>query len=239
VVAGAMLALVTAAIPLQLEDEWITVGWALLVPALAWLHRRLPHRGLLAWMAGLAVAVAVRLLLNEAVLHYHERSGTPVLNFWLYAYGLPALALLLAARLLPADGDRLLPAWPRLGPLLAGLGGVLLFALLNLEIADAFSKGTYVRLRLHGSLAYDLALTIGWAVFALGLLVVGVVSRQKVARITAIALLAVTVVKGFLFDLASLSGLYRTASFVGLAVCLALVAVVLQKFGLAERGSPR
>jgi uncharacterized membrane protein len=236
-VAGAILALVTAAIPLQLENEWITIGWALLVPALAFLHVRVPHRGLLAWMAGLAVAVVTRLAVNESVLRYHPRSGTPVWNFWLYAYGVPALALLLAARTLPKDDDRLRPDLPRLAPVLAAFGGLLLFLLLNVEIADAFSDGPWVRVRLSGGLAYDLALTIGWACFAIGLLVAGLVTRARPARITAIALLAVTVVKGFLLDLGRLDGLYRVGSFVGLAVSLALVAVLLQKFVLKDRGS--
>ena len=42
-------------------------------------------------------------------------------------------------------------------------------------------------------------------------------------------------VKGFLLDLGRLDGLYRVASFVGLAVSLALVAVVLQKYALSDR----
>jgi len=67
-----------------------------------------------------------------------------------------------------------------------------------------------------------------------GLLAAGIGSRAKPARITAIALLAVTVLKGFLFDLGSLSGLYRVGSFVGLAFCLALVAVALQRFVLRD-----
>ena len=49
-----------------------------------------------------------------------------------------------------------------------------------------------------------------------------------------IAVTAVTVLKGFLLDLGSLTGLYRVASFVGLAVCLALVAVALQRFVLRD-----
>jgi uncharacterized membrane protein len=234
VVAGGILALVTAAIPLQLEKEWITIGWALLVPALAWLHSRVPHRGLLAWIGALAIAVTVRLAVNPEVLRYHPRSLTPVWNFWLYAYGVPALALLAAARLLPPGGDRLKEGWPRLAPWLAAAGGLLLFLLLNVEIADAFSVGASVQLRLRGSLAYDLALTIGWAAFAVALLAAGIGLGAKPARIAAIALLATTVLKGFLLDLGSLSGLYRVASFVGLAVCLALVAVALQRFVLRD-----
>ena len=37
-VAGAALAFITVAIPLQLEKEWITIGWALEGAALAWLY---------------------------------------------------------------------------------------------------------------------------------------------------------------------------------------------------------
>ena len=68
--------------------------------------------------------------------------------------------------------------------------------------------------------------------FAVALLVAGIVVRSRPARFAALALLVVTVLKGFLHDLARLGGLYRVVSFVGLAVCLALVAVVLQKFVL-------
>jgi uncharacterized membrane protein len=44
----------------------------------------------------------------------------------------------------------------------------------------------------------------------------------------------VTILKCFLFDLAQLGGLYRVASFVGLAACLAAVALLLQRFVLAR-----
>ena len=52
--AGAVLAFVTVAIPLQLDKQWITIGWALEGAALAWLFRRIPHRGLFWWALGAA-----------------------------------------------------------------------------------------------------------------------------------------------------------------------------------------
>jgi uncharacterized membrane protein len=55
-----------------------------------------------------------------------------------------------------------------------------------------------------------------------------------VARVTAVVLIAVTTFKCFLYDLASLEGLYRVASFVGLALSLALVSLALQKYVLAK-----
>jgi uncharacterized membrane protein len=118
-------------------------------------------------------------------------------------------------------------------PGLATAGTILLFLLLNIEIADYFSIGgtiTFGFLGGHAGLPEDLAYTIGWAVFAVALLAAGLVGRQRAVRICAIALLAVTVVKAFLHDTWKLGGLYRVGSLVGLAVSLALVALVLQKF---------
>lgn len=232
-VAGAALAFITVAIPLQLDNEWITLGWALLAAALAWLYTRVPHKGLLAWCAGLFAAVFARLVFNQAVFSYHPRGGMVVLNWYLYAYLVPAVCFFAAARLLKDRDDRFLPALPGLSRILPAGGAVLLFLLLNIEIADAFSTGPVLTFNLaHGSLAQDLSYTIGWAVFAILMLVAGVTSRSRVARVAAILLLTATVLKAFLHDLSSLSGLYRVASFVGLAMCLAGVAVILQKFVL-------
>jgi hypothetical protein len=236
-VAGAVLAFVTVAIPLQLEKQWITIGWALLAAALAWLYGRIPHRGLLLWTAGLAAAVFVRLSLNPAVLTYHPRAETPIWNWYLYTYLVAAAALLAGAWLLHRTDDRLAAALPRLSTLLSAAGGVLLFLLLNIEIADFFSQGptlTFGFLSGRASLAEGLTYTLGWGIFALALLVTGIAAHSRGARIAAIALLSGTMLKGFLLDLAALGGLYRIASFVGLAVCLAAVAVLIQKFVLAQ-----
>ena len=59
--------------------------------------------------------------------------------------------------------------------------------------------------------------------------------RSHAARLAAIVLLTVAALKGFLSDVARLPGLYRVMSLVGLAVCLSLVAVVLQRFVMSPR----
>lgn len=236
-VAGAALAFVTIAIPLQLDKEWITIGWALEAAALAWLYTRIPHRGLLLASAGLAVVVFARLVLNEAVLSYHPRSATPILNWYLYTYLVAAAALLLAARFLRGTSDELAGGGVRASSVQTTFGTILLFALVNIEIADWFSTGPTLTFNLARgtSLAQDLAYTLAWALFAIGLLTAGIAGKNRAARIAALALLVVTVLKAFLHDLGRLGGLYRVASFVGLAISLALVAVALQKFVLAPR----
>ena len=71
-----------------------------------------------------------------------------------------------------------------------------------------------------------------FVVFAFAMLIAGIVLHSKPARISAIVLLSVTIAKCFLHDLWRLGGLYRVASFVGLAICLTLVALLLQRFVL-------
>jgi hypothetical protein len=234
-VSGAALAFVTVAIPLQLDRQWITIGWALEGAALAWLYGRIGHRGLLWTSAGLLGAAFVRLALNPEVLRYAPRSAVPVLNWYLYTYLLSAAALVAAAWLLRREDDRLVPGLPRASTASFAGAGVLLFILLNIEIADFYAEGSTFALRFGARLDQDLTYTIGWLLFGVGLLAVGIAARSRGARLTALALVAVTACKGFLYDLSRLGGLYRVASFVGLAFALALVSIALQKFVLAPR----
>lgn len=228
-VAGTVLAFITTAVPLQLDKEWITIAWALEGLALAWLFTRIPHKGLLAWSGGLFVAVFVRLVLNPAVLDYHAKSATPVVNWYLYTYLVCAAAMFLALRFIPED-EKVLRV-----PLSAG-GTFLLFVLLNIEIADYYSTGDTLTFNfMSSSLAQDLTYTMGWALFAIAMLVAGIALAKKAARVAALVLLLVTVLKCFLHDLARLGGLYRVASLFGLAVSLVLVGILLQKFVMMRR----
>lgn len=233
-VAGAALSFVTIAIPLQLEKQWVTIGWALQAAVLAWLFTRIRHVGLLVFVTGLSAAVFVRLVFNRAVFEYHPRGALPVLNWYLYTYLVSAAALFLAARLLRG---RVPPDSPlvHLRVLLPSAATVLLFLLLNIEIADFYSTGPTLTFNFtSASLAQDLTYTIFWALFAIGLLVAGLVSRNRPVRLTALVLLVVTILKCFLHDLGRLGGLYRVGSFVGLALCLSAVAVLIQKFVLKQ-----
>ncbi len=238
-VAGAVLAFLTVAIPLQLEKEWITIGWALEGTALAWLFGRIPHKGLVLAAGGLFTAVFVRLTLNPSVLDYAPRSPYRIWNWYLYTYALSAAAMILAAWLLTKPRVHLAGHWQRIPGLLYGGSTILLFFLLNIEIADFYSEGTQIIFRFSATLAQDLTYTLGWALFALALLAVGIAARSRAARSAALGLLVATILKCFLHDLARLGGLYRVMSFVGLALCLSLVAMALQKFVLSVRHQPK
>ena len=226
--AAAALAFITVAIPLQLEKQWITIGWALEGAALVWLFRRIPHRGLLAWSGALLAAAFVRLALNPAVLSYHPASHVAIVNWYLYTYLVTAATFFVAAKLLPDDEASELTA---ARPIANACGTILLFFVVNIEIADFYSTGPTLTFNFFSSsLAQDLTYTIGWALFAVAMLIAGLLLHSRAARVAAIILLLVTVLKCFLHDLARLGGLYRVGSLLGLTISLLLVGVLLQKF---------
>lgn len=230
--AGAALALVTVAIPLQLDREWITIAWALEAAALIWLFRRVPHTGLLIWAGALAAIVFVRLTVNPAVFSYHPSSGRLIVNWYLYTWLVPAVAFFAAARLLPEDRKTF-------RALLNAAATVLLFLLLNIEIADFYSNGPVLAFNFFSSsLAQELTYTLGWAIFAIAMLIAGIVLQVRPARVAALILLIITILKCFLHDLGRLGGLYRVGSLMGLAASLVLVGLLLQKFVLMRRPPP-
>jgi hypothetical protein len=226
---GVALFFITLIFPVQFNNEWITIGWALEGAALLWLFHRVPHPGLRLTGVGLLIAAFVRLAVNPAVLEYHPRSVTPIWNWYLYTYGIATVALFLGTRLLAPPRHLVLKSNAQ--AVLGALGTALAFLLLNIEIADYFSKvGETLTFQFTGNFARDMSYSIGWALFALVLLVFGIMRKVPFARYAAMALLLVTLLKLFLHDLASLGPLYRIGAFIGVAVILMLAAFAYQKF---------
>ena len=201
-VAGAALAFLTVAIPLQLRQQWITIGWALEGAAVAWLYTRIPHRGLLLAAVGLLAAVFVRLALNPEVFRYEPRGDMRIVNWYLYTYVIAAAAMFVAAWWLVEDRRSSSPTTlPRPRHLLPAAAGILLFLLLNIEIADYYSTGPEILFRFGSSIQQDLTYTIAWLIFGIIMLAAGIIAKAKPARVASVALIAVTTFKCFLYDL--------------------------------------
>jgi uncharacterized membrane protein len=112
---------IALACTMALEDAWLTMALAVLLPAMAWIGRRLALPELRGPAWALAAVVLVRLLLDVDLLLDPGAAWRPARL--LYAYGVPLVAFALAARWFgegrPAD------------PLAAALnGGALIFWLL-------------------------------------------------------------------------------------------------------------
>jgi uncharacterized membrane protein len=232
------LGFISVAIPLQLDKQWITIGWAIEAAAVWWLYGRVPHIGLKYFGMTLFLAVGVRLLLNDEVLRYHER-GLPILNWILYTYGIAAVCCFVGShilgryetgRLTPTEQQFLSGGKVTFAGLSGLLGLLLVFALINLEIADYYSTGRYVELLWQRRYDRDLTVSVAWGIYALTLLIIGVWRKTRALRYVSLAFMILTIGKVFLYDLASLRGLHRVLSFLGLAFALMLVSLLYQRF---------
>jgi hypothetical protein len=226
---GVALFFITLIFPIQFSHQWITIGWALEGAALLWLFHRVPHPGLRLVGAGLLAAAFVRLTFNPTVFEYHPRAATAIFNWYLYTYGIAIVCLFAGAKLLAPPRNQIFKI--NTPPILAGLGTVLAFLLLNIEIADYFSQpGSTLTFQFSGDFARDMTYSIAWALFALVLLVAGILKKIPAARYAAMGLLCVTLVKLFFHDLAQLGQLYRIGAFIGVAVIAMLASFAYQKF---------
>jgi hypothetical protein len=234
---GVALFFITLIFPIQFDRQWITIGWALEGAALLWLFHRVPHPGLRLVGAGLLVAAFVRLAFNPAVLEYHPRAATAIFNWYLYAYGIVTISLFAGTKLLAPPRNQISKI--NVPPILAGLGTVLAFLLLNIEIADYFSPpGSTLTFQFSGDFARDMTYSIAWALFALVLLVAGILKKIPAARYAAMGLLCVTLLKLFFHDLSRIGQLYRVVALVGVAAIAMLASFAYQKFFSATAKPP-
>jgi uncharacterized membrane protein len=233
--AAVALGFVAVAIPLQLDRQWITLGWALEAAAVFWLFGRLPHPGLKTFGALLYAFVGVRLLLNwDNVLRYQAHGG-PIFNWLLYTYGVPALCCLLGAAALTRAETT--PGGRRyLAPAVSLLGLVLIFVLINLEVVDFYSPRHYLEFTTERHLARDLTMSVAWALYATVLLVIGFWRERQTLRFLSLGFLGLTVAKVFLYDLSTLAGIYRVLALLALGVVSIVVSLL---YGRALRQKER
>jgi uncharacterized membrane protein len=102
---GALAAL-SLTLTFALEKGWLTVGLALLSPAAAWVAERRPLPWL-RWLAAIMVGVVVARIAYEPRIVGTDLGTTPIFNWLLYGYGLPALSFWVGGWLLRRRADDL------------------------------------------------------------------------------------------------------------------------------------
>ncbi len=127
ILAGTILAAVFA-----LSTAWLSVALALHLPAMGWVDSRVRAPILRRLALGVAAAVLARLVLNPYVLDY-PLAATPIFNWLLYGYGVPALAFIVATRQFGSRADDLTTAVLEAGSI------VFTTALLTLELRHALT----------------------------------------------------------------------------------------------------
>jgi uncharacterized membrane protein len=78
--------------------------------------------------------------------------------------------------------------------------------------------------------AQNLSLTALWLIYAVILLVVGIARRSRAVRLGGLILIAVSIVKVFVYDVFTLSTMYRIVAFVGLGILLLVGGFLYQRY---------
>jgi uncharacterized membrane protein len=173
-----------------LTTAWLSVALALHLPAMGWVEGRFRLRVLRHLALGVAVIVLVRLAANPYVLDY-PLAATPIFNWMLYGYGVPAAAFIIATRQFGSRADDLL-----VGVLEAG-ATLFTTLLLTLELRHLLFGRLDAPL---GDLGSDAVQALLWLVLAAVLLWLGERRARPVLRWGGVILFVVATVQTVLWQ---------------------------------------
>lgn len=177
-------------------------------------------------MAAGVVSVAFIVFQHFLVLNplfTDESTGQiPVFNLLFLAYLLPAIAA--GGLALYARDKR--PPW--YAQMLAVVAALLVFAYATLSVRRVF-KGEFIGLWSGLGQLETYTYSALWLVIGVVLLTAGVWLKSQVLRIASAALIAIAVVKVFLFDMSELEGVLRALSFIGLGAVLIGIGLFYQR----------
>lgn len=221
---GTVVLFLTFGIASQFEKGWLTMVLALEGCGLIWLYRLLYVKALIGFGKWLLIAATVRLVLNPVVLDYYTSSS--IWNWFLATYCSCAAAMFAAAKGWPQ------PETGHTRALLQGLGGLILFVLLNIEIAVAYSNGGILHFDFFGEVSAAAAYTLAWALS--GALCLCFALKQKGTWLTksGLILIGVALAKLFLCDVWKLSLGARIITLIGVALVLLAMSFLYQQVRL-------
>ena len=215
-----------------LEKSWVMPALAAEMAAFAWIGLRLDVPALRRGVYLLGLIVLFRFY-DDLVLHLDPfERFIPVFNGRLLVCAAAVAGFYLLTSLTYSYRNNL-GANERYVPEISFLiSQALSLALLTAEVHDFF------RLRAPGQMldwqashhAYQLSLSVLWALYASLLTGVGIYKRVRGVRVLGIVLLAVTIVKVFLVDLSALQTFYRIISFIVLGLLLLAVSYCYNRF---------
>jgi len=222
---GTALTFVTLAIPVQLESNWITIGWGVEGLVLLWASFEAAAPRLRLLSGAVFAAAIVRFLFVDTPWNYRA-AYTPVFNR--YFLGVLALAACLACAAYLA---RRLPVFLAAGIFAVGVlwlgSSVEAYSYFDTQ-ARALQPGAYEaakQLRWTG----QLALSVLWSVFAGSMTAAGFRLSLRAARVAGLVLFGVTLLKVVFLDVSELRQFYRILALLALGVVLLVVAWKYQR----------
>jgi uncharacterized membrane protein len=208
--------------------EWAAHGCAWLGAAYGLAYRQqlfssfVSLWGARALAAGATFAFVVLLTVRNPVLTGDGVEGGQIFNALWLAYFMPVLLYALFARKL--DGLGLLKMRSAVGVFAL----VLLMAFVTLLVKRQFQDATIDIFFLTQGESY--AVSLAWLLTGIGIFVAGLRMDRENIRYGGLAILVLTVLKVFGYDLFQLGGLWRIASMIGLGLCLVGVGWLYTRF---------
>lgn len=166
-------------------------------------------------------------LLNNPLLTNQTITGANVFSSLMLAYLLPGAAAVLLAR----AARNVRPAWYVTGAALLAIW--LLFGYVTLEVRHVF-QGPNIAFWKSTQAAEVWAYSIAWLALGLAFLAYGIVRVSREARLASAALVILSVLKVFLYDLSGITGLWRALSFICLGAVLIGIGLVYQRLIFAK-----
>jgi uncharacterized membrane protein len=206
---------------LVLQDQWLVAAWAATAAALVWLgHGLREQRFELAAIAYVGLAFLGTLIAGAQPNDLVVSGSNP-------GAGLPSLAAVIVAILAIAyfGSRRLYALWAAGGLIVYGLSLAILELAQHVgtaSVATSFQRG-------------HTGVSALWGSLGLALLIVGLKRDSRGLRLGGLGLLAVSLAKLFLYDLATLSSITRALSFLAVGAVLLLGAFFYQRAAQDER----
>lgn len=209
-----------AAVPIQLEQHWVTIGWVAEGAVIAGLGFYMSSVRTRYVGFGILCIGAFRLLFLDSWGYGTDRHFVPFLNarFATYLFAIAVIAFV--AWLYSRYREQTTGGEKAVQVILALGANFLMIWILSVEVLDYLSR--------VNPGVQSLAMSAIWAIYAAIMLAVGLSTRNRPARVMAMAILGVVILKSFLFDVWSLERLYRIIAFVGLGILLLLASYVYQ-----------
>ena len=233
---------ITVAIPIRLDHHWITMGWFVEAGALLWVARRTRSDFLNLFAVGALVLGILRLLAID-----NFETDQLIFNARIATY---AVALAVLGAIIWAGRGRSDATGKRAVALASIAFNVLALYALSLEISDYYGRAmaaasrmryqpwdptrasTWRSLRIAESFSYSAF----WMAYGALLMIVGFWRRSAFVRWQALFLIAITIVKVFVYDVSQLDRGYRIVSFIVLGVLLLAISFVYQRDWLQLTG---
>ena len=228
---------ITVAIPIRLDAHWVTMGWFVEAAVLSWVAERIHSELLNVFVVGALLLGVGRLLLID-----NFSITRPIFNSRMATYGMAIVVLGAVAWYASRRKDEA----GRMAAILCVVSlNLLALIALSREVADYYSQ-EMTSLRpggrwngqwdpsawkdwQHVKIARDFTYSALWMAYGAMLMIIGFFRRSAFVRWQALLLIAVTVVKVFVYDVSQLDRGYRIVSFIVLGALLLAISFVYQR----------